>query len=110
MALIDIIRDYYAGYLRCDFDNLAISPDITHTSPLGIVQGKDQYMQSCTAFAAQTERIDIVRWAENGNTVCVETEIHSKSGGPAFPTCEWYTVENGLITDVRVYFDASGMK
>lgn len=108
MDLFAFITDFYAAYQRGDIAALRLAPDLVHQSPIGTVEGRDQFDQNCAHFAPFIERIEIKNHLTQGHQICAEVVTVSAQGTHAM--CEWFTVEQGLVTKLVSYFDASHMR
>ena len=108
MGHLDVITTFYEAYAQGALASLPIAPDIVHKSPLGLVEGRDQFEANCMTFAPMIERIDMLNHLSVGDQVCVEVVSASPFGSKAM--CEWFTLNEGLITAITSYFDASDLQ
>lgn len=82
------------------------SPDVAVTGPLGHIDGAERYEHALAQIFKITNDITIVkRWTEDGD-VLTWFDLHHTRGEATVPVANWLHVENGLITRVRIAFDA----
>ena len=101
---VQLVRDYLDAIVRKDFKGLNLAPVFRHSSPFGVIEGPDAFIEACKLIVAQTQAIEIRRELVQGNTVCVHYEAVTASGRLAMT--EWFILIDDLISEIRVFFDA----
>jgi uncharacterized glyoxalase superfamily protein PhnB len=107
MSYLKLIQDFYADYAAGNVEKLAVAPNIRHISPMGLVEGKDAFRQSCLQFVPFVKKIEVIQHLEQGNQVAVMTNNISQFGTKSIS--EWFTIQGGEIAEINSYFDASDM-
>lgn len=105
MTHTELVRNYLDSIVRKDFTQLNLSENFRHSSPFGIQEGRENFIEACKLVVAGTQAIEIKKMIEEKDSVCVEYDVISPNGRMAIS--EWYSIRNGLITEIRAYFDAS---
>lgn len=101
---LELVRAYLEAIVRKDFESLPLAEYVRHSSPFGTIENKKDFVEACKLIVAQTKAIEIKREITDGDTVCMHYE--AVASGKRMPMTEWFTIKNGLITDIKVYFDA----
>ena len=104
------------------FDNLArkhgweasFADDMCFTSyvsPVKQLQGKPAYLQATTRFYSMIRRVEVREVITDGDRACARTHytLQPPNGGPEFASdvAEWFTVRDGTITSLDIYFDSA---
>jgi hypothetical protein len=102
--LIDIARAAYNAYLTKDRAAIEalIADDFHFTSPLDNRIDRETYFTRCWPNSKSTEAFDFIHIVPIGKQVFVTYEGYANAR--RFRNTELLTIENGLITDVEVYF------
>ena len=102
--LIDIARAAYNAYIAKDRAAIEalIADDFHFTSPLDNRIDRETYFTRCWPNSKSTEAFDFIHFASIGKQVFVTYEAHANAR--RFRNTELLTIEDGLITDVEVYF------
>ncbi|GMA19205.1 nuclear transport factor 2 family protein [Arsenicicoccus piscis] len=83
-----------------------LAPDVDVIGPLGHISGAAKYEQALGHIFSITRGIDVVKqWTECGDTL-TWFDLHHANSPDSTPVANWVHVENGLITRVRITFDA----
>ncbi len=102
MTPIEIVRDYFRGWVEGDQGRLHLHPDFRHESPNGVFEGRDAFLAACWAGNAGG-KLHVEAEVADGNTVVVRHAIPTPLG--PFPVCEWFEVEDERIRSCRAYYD-----
>jgi hypothetical protein len=102
--LIDIARAAYNAYIAKDRAAIEalIADDFHFTSPLDNRIDRETYFTRCWPTSKSTEAFDFIHFASIGKQVFVTYEGYANAR--RFRNTELLTIEDGLITDVEVYF------
>lgn len=89
-------------------DALPLSNDFTHTSPFGRVSGRETYLEWVKPLAAKNvAELTINRVMSAGNDAVVHFTMQTPTG--PVECCDWVVAENGEITEIHSFYDASGL-
>ena len=103
----DAARTYMDAWRARDFDRLrtVLADDVTFRGPLGTADGADECIAGLRGMAEKVMKdVDVKLMAVDGGDVLTWFELHTAVAHP-IPTVNWSSVENGLITRIRVTFD-----
>jgi ketosteroid isomerase-like protein len=103
----DIVRRYFAAYAsrnRLEFESL-LSDDFTFTSPYDDHIGRMAYFERCWPVDGEERKFRIEKLFEKGNEAFVRYELEPGKG-VRFRNTEHFTLEDGKIKNVDVYFGA----
>ncbi len=90
-----------------------LSEEATLTTPLAEAEGREQFIEVHATFTASVRSSALHRKLVDGNTVAARaTTTISAPGTLDLPLeiSEWYTIEEGKVTALRTYFDASALR
>ena len=101
----EIIRACFAAYESKDRSTIEaiIAEDFTFSSPLDDRINREQYFERCWPNSEHLEHFEIQKLFVTGDEAFVQYEAHPK-GKPPFRNTEFFTLRNGQITHVDVYF------
>jgi ketosteroid isomerase-like protein len=86
-----------------------VSENITFTGPVDHVRGKQKFIELNQGFFPLVRGYEHLNAFEQGNFVCLEGTFKVATPGGNeidLKMAEVYTIENGKIEEVRVYYDA----
>ncbi len=86
-----------------------VSENIHFKGPVAEVKGKQDFIELNEGFFPNVRGYEPINAFEGGNFVCLEGvfKVATPKGQEiSFAMGEVYTVENGIIQSVRVYYDA----
>jgi ketosteroid isomerase-like protein len=101
----DIVRACFKAYVdkdRATIESL-IAADFRFTSPLDNRIDRRTYFERCWPNSKTMAAVDFTRVVVNGDTVFVTYETRTNDG-KRFRNTEIFTLRNGKVTDVEVYF------
>jgi ketosteroid isomerase-like protein len=78
--------------------------DVTFVGPLATTKGVDEYIAGLERLIELVTGADVQRTITEGDEVCVIYDLVTRIAG-AVPTVGWYTIRDGKVAAVRVYFD-----
>ena len=91
-----------------EWENL-VAEDVTFTGPVEQVSGKEKFIELNKGFFPMVRGYEPIHAFGNDQYASLEGtfKVASPKGKEiAFTTAEVYTVENGKIKSVRIYYDA----
>jgi len=102
---IEIVRRSYAAYAAVDRPayEMLMAPDFRFTSPLDYELDHDAYFARCWPDRAPRPLPHFLRLVGEGDTVFVTYEDRKPDGTP-FRNTEIFTLRDGEIAAVEVYF------
>ena len=86
-----------------------ISDNISFSGPVAKVSGKEKFIELNNGFFPMVRGYEPLNAFESGKFVCLEGKYKvatPKGNEIQFQMGEVYTVENGQIQSIRVYYDA----
>lgn len=102
---IQVVRDYFAVF--CAGDRTAaeriLADDFTFTSPVDDGINRERYFERCWPNHRHIASFELERVAADGNEVFVRY-VGRHHDGSEFRNTECFTVENGSIQQVHVFF------
>jgi PhnB protein len=101
----DIVRQCYAAYETKDRALLEslLAEDFTFTSPIDDRISRARYFERCWPNSEHLVAFDIQKLFAQGDEVFAQYEAESKGGG-RFRNTEFFTLREGKVTHVDVYF------
>lgn len=102
---VDIVRASFQAYVDKDRDALEaiIADDFHFSSPLDNRIDRKTYFERCWPNSETAARFDEKHVLEQGDTVTLTYEGHSTKGD-IFRNTEVFTLRDGQIVEVEVYF------
>jgi ketosteroid isomerase-like protein len=102
----EIVRACYAAYETKDRPALdaLLAPDFTFTSPLDDCICRDAYFARCWPNSEHLDRFEIEKLFTQGNEVFAQYRAFPSGGRAPFRNTEFFTLRDGQITHVDVYF------
>ena len=102
----EVVRACYAAYEAKDRAAIEamLAPDFTFTSPLDDRIDRETYFARCWPNSEHLDRFEISKLFAQGDEVFVQYQAFPSGGGAPFRNTEFFTLRNGLITHVDVYF------
>lgn len=90
-------------------DLIPLAESFTHTSPYGRVEGRETYLDWVKPLAGQNvTRLKILRTLSSSNEAVVHFEMHTPKG--LIQVCDWVVVEDGQITEIHSFYDATELR
>ena len=102
----EVVRACYAAYEtknRAAIDAL-LAPEFTFTSPLDDRIDRETYFARCWPNSEHLDRFEIEKLFSQGDEVFVQYQAFPSNGGAPFRNTEFFTLRDGLVTHVDVYF------
>lgn len=99
-----LIQKWFQLWEKGDFQRLPITPDFKHTSPFGIIDGKNNYLElvenNRDKFLGYT--FTIIDALYEDKKACVRYK--GKQNDFELDVSEWYYLEGDLIKSVVAYY------
>jgi hypothetical protein len=101
---IDTARKYYEGWETSNKELLKISPELKFYSPDGNFSSAKEFLDLCWQFSGIKQHNKI--FLSGGNNVCVKYDFPLPDGS-AKPIVEWLTFNDGIISEIQVFYEKS---
>lgn len=103
----EVVRACYAAYETKDRAALEalLAKNFTFTSPLDDCISRERYFERCWPNSEHIDRFHIEKLFIQDDEAFVQYELHPK-GKPPFRNTEFFTLRDGQVTHVDVYFGA----
>lgn len=90
-------------------DLIPLAEDFKHTSPFGCVEGRRKYLDWVKPLAAENvSELRILRTLADGNEATIHFEMQTAKG--PVQVCDWVVVDDGRITEIHSFYDASDLR
>ena len=90
-------------------DLIPLAENFTHTSPFGRVEGRQTYLDWVKPLAKQNvTELRILRTLSSSNEAVIHFEMQTPKG--SIQGCDWVVVEDGQITEIHSFYDATGLR
>jgi ketosteroid isomerase-like protein len=102
----DIVRACYSAYERKDralIESL-LAPDFTFSSPLDDHISRERYFERCWPNSEHMGTFEIEKLFVEGDEAFVQYYARPTGGRAPFRNTEFFTLRDGLVTHVDVYF------
>jgi ketosteroid isomerase-like protein len=106
-----LARGWIEAWIAMDIEWLrnALAPDFVHTSPFGRLEGRDAYLEAVVPLARKSvQRLEIVHVVATGDQAAIWFENETRAG--VVPSCDWVRVEDGLIKEIRSFYDTAAVR
>lgn len=83
-----------------------LAPDFVHVSPFGRFEDRETYLAAVEPMARKSVMgLTIKDVIASGNRAAIRFENRTPKG--AVETCDWIRVDNGLIQEIRSFYDSA---
>jgi hypothetical protein len=90
-------------------DLIPLAENFVHTSPYGRVKGRQTYLDWVKPLAKKNvSELQIIRTLSRGNQAVIHFEMATPKG--AIQVCDWISTENGQITEIHSFYDATDLR
>jgi hypothetical protein len=104
-----LARAWIQGWIDGKPDDIPLATDFVHTSPYGTVKGREKYLEWVKPMAAENvANLEIIKILGGEGEAVIWFEMTSPGG--VVPSCDWVEVENGEITRITSFYDASVLR
>jgi len=100
-----LVKEWIDKWESGDYLNLPLAKEFTHTSPYGVIEGREAYLD----LVRQNEdkflpvRFEIHESLYGDGVAAVRCTVHQAEGF-SLDASEWYYFKNGLILNVISYY------
>jgi len=103
-SIAKLLETYIDAYKTGDFGKAGFAADVTFEGPLtnGRIAGKPAVQKFLSTVRAKDVRVK--RQIIDGQFACVLADFETTEG-IVVPFCEFFRIRNGLIVEIRPYFD-----
>ncbi|WP_055586672.1 nuclear transport factor 2 family protein [Peterkaempfera griseoplana] len=101
---------YFETWKARDFTafRALLADDVTFSGPLGRAADAEECVQGIRGMSQIVTDVVVERIVADGADVITWFQLHTSLADPV-PVANWSRVENGLITRIRVAFDARSL-
>ena len=99
------------AWIRMDMEWLRkhLAPDFVHTSPFGRLEGRESYLETVEPMARKSVmKLEIKEVVAGEDQAAIWFENHTPNG--VVDTCDWVRVEDGLIKEIRSFYDTAAVR
>lgn len=97
------------GWIAGKPEEIPLAHDFTHSSPYGVVRGRERYLRWITPLAAENvSSLEIIRVLGGDDEAVIWFENLGPKG--VVPTCDWVETKNGKIVAVTSFYDATMLR
>ncbi len=90
-------------------DSIPLHDDFTHSSPFGVVSGREKYLAWVKPLAADNVTdLRINRIIGDNDQAAIYFEMNTP--GAWVPVVDWLDIKDGKILKIQSFYDASGLK
>ena len=109
MSYQAIAEEFLLTFAAGEYNKPQLAQNLKHYSPLGVFNNRDEFLAACPQDSEKTvNKLEIVQSIEQENVVCVRYVKTTPVGD--VPSCDWMTVENGQITEIHSFYDATDLR
>jgi len=83
-----------------------LADDLSFVGPFDRFHAAEPYLEALLQLAPMIERVDMKRMFAEGDDVALFYDLVTKTPAGTAPCAERYSMKNGKITHIQVYFDA----
>ncbi len=103
-----LARAWIDGWNTGKPDEIPLAKDFIHTSPLGVIKGRDKYLAKIKPMAAKNvTTLEIVKTLSGDSNAAIWFKMVTPNG--LIQVCDWVQTENGEITAITSFYDASDL-
>lgn len=99
------------AWIRMDMDWLRtrLAPDFVHISPFGRFDDRDSYLAAVEPMARKSV-VELVIKDVLANADQAAVRFENRTARGVVETCDWVRVRNGLITEIRSFYDSATIR
>ena len=103
-----LARAWIDGWNAGKPEGIPLATDFTHTSPLGVIKGRDDYLAQVKPMAAKNVlSLRIIKILSGADEAAVWYEVTTPNG--ILQACDWVQAEDGMIVAVTSFYDATDL-
>lgn len=104
-----LARAWIQGWIDGAPDHIPLSTGFRHSSPFGVVTGREKYLEWVKPLAASNvASLKILKTVGNKTDAAIWFEMTTPYG--TVPCCDWVEVDNGEIIAVTSFYDATDLR
>ncbi len=101
-----LARIWIEGWISGTPDDLPLADDFIHSSPFGVVEGREKYLAWVKPLSAKNvNTLKIIKTLGNNSEAVIWFEMVTPKG--MVLCCDWISVKDGTIKSVQSFYDAS---
>jgi hypothetical protein len=107
----ELARLWIESWVKMDMDWLRrnLATDFAHISPFGRLEGREFYLETVEPMARKSVmNLEIKDVVASGNQAAIRFENRTPNG--PVETCDWIRVEDGLIKEIRSFYDTTRIR
>ncbi len=108
MTATEIVDAYRKAVDDKDFETARghLADDVDFYGPIDTFDKADDYIEAIKGLSQVVKGTETRKVFVDAEDVCVIYDLQTVTPASAAPVAEWYHVENGTISMIRVFFDA----
>jgi ketosteroid isomerase-like protein len=105
---VAIAKAFYTAMSEKDVKAIEkyVHPDVQFSAPLAKLQGRDAYLEALKGFMAFFTMLTPRATFGEGDQVVVIYDVHCSAPVGKLPTAALMTFEEGLVTNIELFYDA----
>ncbi len=104
----ELARAWIDGWNAGKPDDIPLAKNFVHTSPFGVIEGRDEYLERIKPLAAKNvSDLRILKTLGGENEAAIWFEMWTPNG--MVPVCDWVEVNNGEIAAITSFYDPSSL-
>ena len=97
------------GWIAGKPEEIPLASDFTHSSPFGVVKGRETYLDWVKPLAAENVvSLTILRTLGGEGEAAIWFEMKTPRG--SVPCCDWLQTKDGHIVAIQSFYDATGLR
>ena len=104
---VEAVESYLNGLKQKDLSKVPFAPDVIFEGPLSPdkLDGRQSLIEFLSGILPIVKDVRIKRRIADGEHVCVLWELETSTPPTVIPVCEYFRVSDGLIKEMRPYYD-----
>ena len=104
-----LARAWIDGWNAGKPDEIPLARDFTHSSPFGVVKGREKYLAWVKPMAAKNvTSLEIVKTLRGDGESAIWFEMMTPNG--LVQVCDWVQTDNGEIVAITSFYDATDLR
>jgi limonene-1,2-epoxide hydrolase len=104
---VEAAERYLNGLKQKDLSKVPFDPDVVFEGPLSPdkLHGAESLVEFLSGVFPIIKDVRVKRHIADGGHVCVLWELETSTPAAVIPICEYFRVADGLIKEMRPYYD-----
>jgi len=104
---VEAAESYINGLKRKDLSSVPLAPDVIFEGPLSPdkLHGAKSVIEFLSGILPMIKDVRIKQYVGDGEHLCVLWELETSTPAAIIPICEYFRVSDGLIKEMRPYYD-----